>query len=92
MPSDQYIYNEPDAMQRIVYMDDTGNPHLTREDAIAQNIATDIERHLRGQLARAWPDDHDQRAFVASAIVSQLRSRHNRQLRSMVRDLIDATD
>jgi hypothetical protein len=88
----EYIYAEPEAVQATVYMDATDKPHLTREDAIAASIVHDIERHLRGELARAWPDDHEERAYIARQIARQIGSRQNRILRQMVRDLIEATD
>jgi hypothetical protein len=90
--TDEYIYAEPAEITQTVYLDISGHPHLTRESAIAANIASDIKKHLREQLSRVWPDDAEKRAVAASAIVSQLRSPRNRQLRSMVRDLIEATD
>jgi hypothetical protein len=92
MSTDQYVYAEPEEVQGTIFMDEDGKPHLTREDAINQNVARDIERHLRGTLARAWPDDHEQRDWMARIITNQIRRNDSNHFRQMVRELIEGTD
>ena len=87
----EYIYAEPETDMRTVYVDTDGHAHETREQAIAATVRSDLESHIRQQLVRAWPDDHDERKFIAAAIVSQIASPHNKELRVMVADLIEAT-
>lgn len=86
-----YIYAEPDTETREVFLDQYGEPHLDRDAAITSNIKADLERALREQLARAFPDAPEERKFMASVLVSQVASRHN-PLRETIRALIESTD
>lgn len=89
---DDYIFAEPEQETRHVYMDTQGNPHLTREAAIAESVAFDLRSFIEMQIARGFPADTDQGAvrFVAANLVSLLRGRHGRRLQGMVRDLMEA--
>lgn len=87
----EYIYAEPEEQPRVVFLDTHGKPHLTRDDAIVANIRDDLERALRVHLARAFPDHHEEREFMARALVGAIAARHN-PLREIIRHLIEGTD
>lgn len=87
----EYIYAEPETESRIVFLDQDGKPHFSRDDAITENIKKDTERFICGQLARVWPNNREERRFAAETLVGQIASRHGTELRRMLVDLLDAT-
>jgi len=87
----EYIYNEPTVVERKVFYDQTGEPHLDRDAAIVANMRADLMVKLRETLVDALPDDPAARGKMAARIADQIATLAN-PMRKIVRALIEGTD
>lgn len=87
----QYIYNEPTVVERDVFYDQAGTPHLDRDAAIAANMKADLVVKLREALIDALPGDLAARGKMAARIADDIATPGN-PMREIARALIEGTD
>lgn len=71
MSDDQEIYiaAEPDEEMQTVYVDVNGEPHITREDALAANVENDCLVHLLDVAVRCFPSATADERVICAAIM-----------------------